>query len=145
MAYGMRIVIIASFNKIVTHLLCALRAQSHYDDVMKWKYFPLYWPFVREFTGHRWIPRAKSRWHGALMFSLICPWINSWVNNREAGDLRRHRAQYDVILMPSWFDYMIVLLIQRTTRHHFRISVSWINWRRYFRGYNHLFGRNMEH
>ena len=33
------------------------------------------------------------------MFSLICAWINRWVNNREAGDLRRHRAHYDVIVM----------------------------------------------
>ena len=33
------------------------------------------------------------------MFCLICAWINGWVNNREAGDLRRLRAQYDVILM----------------------------------------------
>ena len=33
------------------------------------------------------------------MFSLICVWINGWVNNREAGDLRRHRAHYDVNVM----------------------------------------------
>ena len=33
------------------------------------------------------------------MFSLICAWINGWVNNREGGDLRRHRAQYDVTVM----------------------------------------------
>ena len=25
--------------------------------------------------------------------------INDWVNNGEAGDLRRHRAHYDVIVM----------------------------------------------
>ena len=34
----------------------------------------------------------KGQWRGALMFSLICTWIYSWVNNPEAGDLRRHRA-----------------------------------------------------
>ena len=34
-----------------------------------------------------------------LMFSLICVWINDWVNNHEAGDLRRYRAHYDVIVM----------------------------------------------
>ena len=33
------------------------------------------------------------------MFSLICVWINGWENNREAGDLRRYRAHYDVIAM----------------------------------------------
>ena len=41
----------------------------------------------------------KGQWHGALMFSLICIWINGWVNNGEAGDLRRHHAHYDVIIM----------------------------------------------
>ena len=25
--------------------------------------------------------------------------LNGWVNNREAGDLRRHRVYYDVIVM----------------------------------------------
>ena len=33
------------------------------------------------------------------MFYLICAWINAWVNNREAGDLRRYFAYYDVIVM----------------------------------------------
>ena len=41
----------------------------------------------------------KDQWRGALMFSLICVWINSWVNNREAGDLRLYRAHYDVTVM----------------------------------------------
>ena len=47
----------------------------------------------------RWIPRTKGQLCGALIFSLICVWINGWVNNREAGDLRRHRGHYDVIVM----------------------------------------------
>ena len=42
-----------------------------------------------------------GQWSGALMFSLICAWINGWVNNREAGDLRRHHAHYDVSVM--WY------------------------------------------
>ena len=33
------------------------------------------------------------------MFYLICSWINNWVNNREIGDLRHHRADYDVTVM----------------------------------------------
>ena len=41
----------------------------------------------------------KGQWRGALMFSLICVWINGWVNNRETGDLRRHRGHYDVNVM----------------------------------------------
>ena len=31
--------------------------------------------------------------------SLICIWINSWVNDGKAGDLRRHGTHYDVIVM----------------------------------------------
>ena len=44
----------------------------------------------------------KGQWRGALMFSLICVWINSWINNRDAGDFRRYRAHYDVIGMGKW-------------------------------------------
>ena len=45
---------------------------------------------------------ALGQWRGALVFSLslICAWINfGRVNNREAGDLRRHRACFDVVVM----------------------------------------------
>ena len=45
-------------------------------------------------TGH-----TKCQWRGALVFTLICARINGWVNNREAGDSRRHRAHYDVNVM----------------------------------------------
>ena len=41
----------------------------------------------------------KRRWRGVLMFSLICAWINDWVNNRDAGDWRHHRAHYDGTVM----------------------------------------------
>ena len=41
----------------------------------------------------------KGQWRGALMFSFICAWINNWVSNREASDLRRHRGHYDVNVM----------------------------------------------
>ena len=63
-----------------------------HDDVIKWKHFPRYWPFVRWI--HQWPVNSlhKGQWRGALMFSLICICINGWVNNREAGDLRRHRV-----------------------------------------------------
>ena len=42
---------------------------------------------------------------GALMFSLICTWINGWVNNGEAGDLRRHRGHHDVNVMGTISSY----------------------------------------
>ena len=37
----------------------------------------------------------KGQWRRALMFSLIC----GWADNRDAGDLWRHRVHYDVIVM----------------------------------------------
>ena len=67
------------------------------------KHFPRYWPFVRGIHRSPVNSSHKGQWRGALMFSLICAWINSWVNNHEAGDLRRHRANYDVMVM-SWRD-----------------------------------------
>ena len=30
---------------------------------------------------------------------LICAWTNGWVSNRDADDLRRHNALYDVTVM----------------------------------------------
>ena len=48
-------------------------------------------------------PLHKGQWRGAFMFSFICAWLNLWVNNREAGDLRRYCAHYDVIVM-NWID-----------------------------------------
>ena len=56
-------------------------------------------PLCGEIPGPRRIPPHKGQWRGALMVSLICAWINALVNNGEAGDLRRHLAHYDVILM----------------------------------------------
>ena len=73
-----------------------------HDDVIKWKHFPRYWPFVRGIHRSPVNSPHKGQWRGALMFSLICVWINGWVNNREAGDLRRYCAHYDVIVMSGW-------------------------------------------
>ena len=54
-----------------------------------------------EFAGHS---PHKGQWRGRLMFSLICAWINGWVNNGEPGDLRRHHSPYDVTVMPYLVD-----------------------------------------
>ena len=72
---------------------------STQDDVIKWKYFPRNWPFVRGIHRSPVNSPHKGQLRGALMFSLICVWINDWVNNREAGDLRRYRAHYGAIAM----------------------------------------------
>ena len=79
-----------------------------------------------EFTGWPVNSPHKGQWRGALMFSLICVWINDWVNNREAGDFRRYRTHYDVIVMvtvhwssvayKSLFWYVAVLYIAFTAK-----------------------------
>ena len=61
--------------------------------------FPRNWPFVWGIHRSPVNSPQKGQWRGALMFSLICAWITDWVNNREAGDLRRHRGHYDVTVM----------------------------------------------
>ena len=73
--------------------------QPRHDDVIKWKHFPRNWPFVRGIHRSPVNSPHKGQWRGALMFSLICILINDWVNNREAGDLRRQRTDYDVSVM----------------------------------------------
>ena len=93
-----------------------------HDDVIKWKHFPRYWPFVWGIHRSPVNSPHKGQWRGALMFSLICAWINGWVNNREAGDLRCYRAHYDAIVMG---------FVQRNCRNkalHYN-DVIWASWR----------------
>ena len=73
-----------------------------HDDVIKWKHFPHYWPFVRGIQRSPVDSPHKGQWRGALILSLICTRINGWVNNREPGDLRRHCAHYDVSVMETF-------------------------------------------
>ena len=63
------------------------------------KKLPRYCPFVRGIHRSTVHSPHKGQLRGDLMFSLICAWINAWANNREAGDLRRHRTHYDVTVM----------------------------------------------
>ena len=73
-----------------------------HDDVIKWKHLPRHWPFV--LVIHRWPANSphKGQWRGVLMFSLICAWINGWVNSGEAGGLWCHSGHYDVTVMIRW-------------------------------------------
>ena len=95
------------------HRICVNLAMLIHDDVIKWKHFPRYWPFVRGIHRSTANSPRKGQWRGALMFSLICVWINCWVNTREAGDLRRYRGHSDVTVMHTEF-----MIIQRSVSHH---------------------------
>ena len=68
----------------------------HQMETFSWATSPL----CGEFTALVNSPH-KGQWRGALMCSLIYVWINDWVKNREAGDLRRQRGHYDVSVMTA--------------------------------------------
>ena len=57
-----------------------------HDDIIKWKHFPHYRPFVQGIHRSTVNSPHKGQRHGALMFSLICAWMDGWVNTHEAGD-----------------------------------------------------------
>ena len=66
----------------------------------------------------------KGQWRGALMFTLICARINDWVNNREAGDLRRHLDHYDVsvMLLSLMLSLVVFVVINVMTTRRFQYS-----------------------
>ena len=112
---------------------------SLHDDVIKWEHFPRYWPFVRGIHRSTVNPPHKGQWRGALVFSLICAWINGSVKNRETGDLRRHRApiwrhrsdiRFRFLYIASScllfsFDNEVIFLIDQLSflNYHFLISI----------------------
>ena len=73
-----------------------------HDDVIKCKHVPRYWPFVRGIHRSPVNSPHKGQWRGALMFTLICAWINGWVNTREFGDWRRYGSHYEGTVMRKW-------------------------------------------
>ena len=86
-----------------TDTVFSLVTSIDHDDVIKWNHCPNYWPFVR---GIHWslvdFPKASDT--ELWCFFFICAWTNVWTNNRDAGDLRRHSAHYDVtVINPGSF------------------------------------------
>ena len=55
-----------------------------HDDVIKWKYFPRYWPLMCEIHRSPVNSHHKGQWRWALVFSLICAWTNGWVYSEKA-------------------------------------------------------------
>ena len=95
-------------NLSCTHLWKCFGVPTHHprgcssaihDESLTWKTFRVTGPLCGEFTDHRRIPRSKASGVELWCFLWSALWINSWENNREAGDLRRHRAHYDVIVI----------------------------------------------
>ena len=95
------------------------------DDVIKWTYFPRYWPFVWGIHRSPVNSPHKGQWHAAAVFSFICAWIHVWKNNREAGYLRRHRAHYVVTVMASTYSmwaYHRALLLAGEKRRNIMVG-----------------------
>ena len=67
----------------------------------------------------------KGQWRGALMFSFIYAWINDWVNNREAGDLRRYCGHCDVNVMKWVKDMSNIIKPQRNTKSASCLQLLW--------------------
>ena len=111
-------------NCLVMDYLYTIVETVWHDDVITWKHFPHYWPFVRGFHRSPVNSPHKGQWLGALLFSLICARINGWVNNGGAGDLRRYRTYYDVIVMGNGISVIAlsvpgkdILLFKRIITH----------------------------
>ena len=72
-------------------------------DIIKWKHFPRYCPFVIVDSTH------KGQWRGALMFLWFAPQQTieqiPGANNRDTCDLRRRCANYDVTVMTTHSGY----------------------------------------
>ena len=71
----------------------------YHDDVIKWKHFPRYWPFVRGIDRSPVNSPHKSQWRGALMFALICAVKKRLSKHSWGWWFETHRAHYDVIII----------------------------------------------
>ena len=118
-----------------TWVLWRLISPANHDDVIKWKHFPRYWPFVLGIHRSPVNSPHKGQRRRALVLSLICSWTNGWVNNRNAGDLMRHRADYDVTGLTRLDDEQLFRLSTKNTldggfhiqmaSHTENVSMSW--------------------
>ena len=86
-------------SPVRNNLMCCKCGLVCHDGVIKWKKYPRYWTFVRRIHRSPVNYPHKGQWRRALLFYLIWAWTNGLVYNWDAGDLRRHRAHYDVTVM----------------------------------------------
>ena len=86
--------------------------QSNHDDVIKWKHFSAQLAYVRGIHRSPVNSPHNGQWRGALVFSMVCAWINALVNDTEAGDLRLHRAHYDVTVMHTVIPYPHISIVR---------------------------------
>ena len=103
----------ADLTTLGTNTMAGTVMNKFYDDVIKWKHFLRYFPFVRGIHRSPVNSPYKGQRRGGLTFRLICAWTNDWVKYRDAGDLRCYRAHYDVTVM--CVPYLLGIRIWRVT------------------------------
>ena len=114
-----------------------------------------------EFTGRRESPPPPPPPHThththtqrpvtrSFMFSLSCAWIHSWVNNSEAGDLRRHRAHFDVNVKvvyratPLNYQYVSTLYWALSREYYWPILSRGVSWESGTKGSNMIAFRHV--
>ena len=77
-------------------------------------------PLCGEFTGPGEFPTQRPVTRSFDVFFFICVWINNWVNNREAGDLRRYSGHYDVIVMLFTSNIVYIPGVFYTSTSHYQ-------------------------
>ena len=114
-------------NKTSKQTHMRLHVSSIHDDVIKWKRFRVTGHLCGEFTGPGEIPAQRPV---TRSFDVSLIWINGWVNNGEAGNLRRHRAHYDGTVMQyvcRWSGWVRWGKTPRGVNHPPRFSRIWRN------------------
>ena len=104
---------------------CFYLTHKKFKTWWRHQHFPRYWPFVPGIHRPTVNSPHKGQWRGALMFSLIYAWINGSVNNRQAGDLRRPPAHYDVTVMNTMDVYVTSGLLWYIMAKNYIISLKW--------------------
>ena len=84
-----------------------------HDELHQIETFPRCWSFVRGIHRLSVDSPHKGQWRRALLFSFIYAWTNGWANNPDAGDLRRHHAHCDIILMGCKLSGNLQMLINK--------------------------------
>ena len=74
-----------------------------HDDVIKWKHFPSYWPFVRGIHRSPLNSPHKGQWRGALMFSLIVRKYSNSQKHIHRHDMHGFGFGYIRVLNGYWF------------------------------------------
>ena len=107
-----------------------------HGDVIRWNIFRVTGPLWGFPSVTSWFPSQKpvtqslspvdsshkGQWRGALMFSSICAWTSGWANNRGVGDLRRHRAHYDVTVIFVFEEAIYRLPVHRKNRYVVKLT-----------------------